>query len=481
MRILMVTAEGPALRRKSELIDAMTALPAKLRDAGHEVSVVLPFYKEVRENTSITVDDTRIAVDVRVGDRTYVAEYLEGRSALGVQLFLIRCDEFFDRPGIYGEKGKDYEDNAERFIFFSKAVIELARRLTPAIQILHVHDWAPALVPVLVQAYDLPFATVLTIYHIEEQGSFWGLDFKLTNLPERFFTLRGVEFFGRMNLLKGGILYSDRITTVSEWYAREILTPEGGAGLDVVLRENAHKLRTVANGIDDAEWDPARDKSLVTPFGPKKLAGKTVNRDALLNYLGLLPAGRSPVFGMQVKPGNSGLKLVVPLLDRLLSSDVRLVILGNVEAEFEAVMAVMSRKFAGRFVYREQADLVTAHLLKAGSDITLLPTRLEASGLDAISSLRYGSLPVALAAPGVEKVIRDWDPSLDAGYGFLCYAANPEAYWDAIKRASSDFRDRKLWQKLMKRAMSCDFSWDKSIPGYDAVYRELVGADAAAA
>src|SRR5689334_22283508 len=150
MRILMVTAEGPPLRRKSELIDAMTALPAKLRDAGHEVSLALPFYKEIRENTSITVDDTRIAVDVRVGDKTYVAEYLEGRSALGIQLFFVRCDEFFDRPGIYGEKGKDYEDNAERFIFFSKAVIELARRLTPAIQILHLHDWVPALVPVLV-------------------------------------------------------------------------------------------------------------------------------------------------------------------------------------------------------------------------------------------------------------------------------------------------------------------------------------------
>jgi starch synthase len=335
-------------------------------------------------------------------------------------------------------------------------------------------------VPVLVHAYDLPFSTVLTIYHIEEQGSFWGLDFKLTNLPERFFTLRGVEFFGRMNLLKGGILYADRLTTVSEWYAREILTHDGGAGLDIVLRENAYKLRAITNGADDTQWDPTRDKSLVAPFGPKKLSGKKVNRDALLNYFGLFPDPRGPVFGMLPK-GNSGLKLVVPLLDRLLTDDVRLIILGKVEREFAAAMAIMARKFAGKFFYQEQVDVATAHLLKGGSDITLLPSRLEPSGADAISSLKYASLPIVLGAPGIQQVIQDWDPATGNGDGFLCYVASTEAFWDAIKRASSDFRDKKLWEKLMKRAMAVDFSWDQSAAGYEAVYRELTGPGVAAA
>jgi len=199
MRILMISAEAPPLQRTGALIDVMNALPHELRGRGHEISVALPFYREIRENAAFKAKGTGVTVDVRVGKKTYIAEYLEGRSAGGVQLFLIRCDKFFDRPGIYGEHGKPYEDNAARFIFFCKAALELARRLTPSLQILHVHDWAAALVPVFVRAHHLPFATVLTIHRLAEQGSFWGLDFGLTNLPERFFTLHGVEFFGRLN------------------------------------------------------------------------------------------------------------------------------------------------------------------------------------------------------------------------------------------------------------------------------------------
>ena len=178
---------------------------ARARD--HEVSVVLPFYREIRENDHVDANDTGVTVDVRVGDKNYVAEYVEGRTASGVQLFFVRCDEFFDRPEIYGEHGVAYDDNFARFIFFSKAAIELARRLTPVPQILHVHDWAAALVPVYMRAHNLPFATVLTIHRIAEQSSFWGLDFALTNLPQRFFSLRGVEFFGRLNFLKAGIVF----------------------------------------------------------------------------------------------------------------------------------------------------------------------------------------------------------------------------------------------------------------------------------
>ncbi len=478
----MVSAEGPPLRRRSELIEALEGLPSALRDAGHEVSLALPFYREIRENTSFSIDDTGITVDVHLGDKTYIAEYLEGRGPQELQLFFIRCDEFFDRPGIYGENGKgNTEDNAARFIFFnSKAVIELARRLTPAIQILHVHDWAPALVPVLVHAHRLPFSTALTIHHVEEQGSFWGLDFKLTNLHERFFTLRGIEFFGRLNLLKGGILFSDRLTTVSEWYRHEILTPEGGAGLDIVLRENVYKLRAIPNGADAAEWNPAGDKNIAAVYGPKKLSGKKINRGALLKQFGLLPAPRGPVFGIQAK-AKSGLELVVPLLDRLLSDDVRLIILGAVEREFQTAMGIMSRKFRGKFAYQREFDVGNVHLLKAGTDITLFPSRLEPSGADAIQSLKYGSVPIALAHPGIHEIIKDLDLAADSGCGFLSYVASAEAFWDAIKRASSSLRVQRLWVKLIQRAMSSDFSWEKSVAGYEEVYRELVMPSATAA
>src|SRR5581483_2904231 len=218
MRILMISAEGPPLKRAGALVDVMEALPAALQARGHEVGVVLPFYRQIRADRAIKKKDSGVTAEVIVGDRKYTARYLEGRSAGAVQLFFVRCDEFFDREGVYGEHGEPYEDNAARFIFFTKASLELARRLTPQLQILHVHDWPAALAPVFVFALGLPFKTVLTIHHVEEQGSFWGLDFPLTNLPERFFTLHGVEFFGRLNFLKGGILHADRITTVSEHY-----------------------------------------------------------------------------------------------------------------------------------------------------------------------------------------------------------------------------------------------------------------------
>src|SRR5438445_3838981 len=298
MRILMMSAEGPSLRGAGALMDVMDALPSARRARGNEVSVVMPFYREIKENRAFKKKNTGITVDVQVGNKVYVARYLEGRSASGVQVFLIRCDEFFDRVGIYCERGKPYEDNAARFIFFCKAALELARRLTPQLQILHVHDWASALVPVFVHAPRLPFKTVLTIHHVADQGSFWGLDFALTNLPERFFTLHGLEFFGRLNFLKGGILYADRITTVSEHYRREILTPAGGHGLDGVLRENAHRLSAILDGVDYTRWNPGSDRLIPARYDAKRVRGKQVCREALLKEVRLEAAPRGPVFGM---------------------------------------------------------------------------------------------------------------------------------------------------------------------------------------
>jgi starch synthase len=478
MRILMISAEGPPLVRAGALVDVMDALPRELRARGHEVSVTLPYYREIRENSAFKEEDTGVTVDVRVGDKTYIAEYLEGRSASGVQLFLIRCDDFFDRPELYGEHGKKYEDNAERFIFFCKAALELARRLTPSAQILHVHDWAAALVPVFVRAHHLPFATVLTIHHLAEQGSFWGLDFGLTNLHERFFTLRGVEFFGRMNFLKGGILHADRITTVSERYRREMQTAAGGCGLDAVLRENAHRLVGILHGADYARWDPASDPLLPVQYNASALWGKQVCRDALLAQMNLAPAPHGPVFGMVTRVvEEKGFEILMPLLDRLLSDDVRLIILGEGDPAYETALAVAARKFPAKFAYQKNYDERLAHRIEAGMDITLIPSRFEPAGLSAMYSLKYGALPIARATGGIQEIIEDYDPTTDSGYGFLCYEYSTEAFWDSIKRAREVFRDRVVWTVLMARAMSRDFSWDASAQRYEQVYAELVGSD----
>ena len=482
MRILMISPEGPPLQRAGALIDVMDALPNALRARGHEISVVLPFHREIKENRAFKKKDTGITVDVRVGDKVFTARYLEGRSASGVQLFLIRCDEFFDRPGIYGERGKPYEDNAARFIVFCKAALELARRLTPQLEVLHLHDWAAALVPVFVHAQGLPFKTVLTIHHVADQGSFWGLDFALTNLPERFFTLHGVEFFGRLNFLKGGILYADRITTVSEHYRREILTPVGGHGLDGVLRENAHRLSAILDGVDYTRWNPASDRLLPARYDARRLRGKQICREALLKQMKLAPAPRGPVFGMVTRVVHEkGFEILVPLLDRLLWDDVRLIILGEGDPAYETALAVAARKFPTRFAYQKNYDEKLVHLIEAGMDISLIPSRFEPAGVSAMYNLKYGALPVARVTGGIQEIIEDYDPTTDGGYGFLCYEYSSEAFWDAIKRTRQIFCDRRLWTRLTKRAMARNFSWDASAQRYEALYSEVVGANDSAA
>jgi starch synthase len=471
----MISSEGPPLARATALVDVLEALPRELRARGHEVGCALPFYREIRENSRVEVRDTGITVDVRVGTKNYVAEYLEGRSTGGVQIFFIRCDVFFDRDGIYSEHGEPYEDNAARFIFFNKAALELARRLAPAPQVLHVHDWAAALVPVLVREQQLPFATVLTIHHLAEQGSFWGLDFSLTNLPEKYFSLRGIEFFGRMNLLKGAILYADKITTVSERYRREMQSPDFACGLDHVIRENAHKLVAILNGADYQRWNPGSDHLLTVRYQPGALEGKQFCRVELLQELNLAPSPVGPIFGMVTRlVPEKGFDVVMPILDRLLSDDVRLIILGEGDPGYETALAVAARKYPIKFAYRKSYDEKLAHLIEAGSDVTLIPSRFEPSGLSAMYSLRYGALPVACATGGIHEIIEDYDPWSDTGYGFLYYDASAEAFWDSIKRAREIFHEPKVWMKLIDRAMAQDFSWKKAAERYEKVYAELV-------
>lgn len=471
----MISSEGPPLVRANALADVLEALPRELRARKHEVALAVPFYREIRENPLVEIKETGITVDIPVGEENYIAEFVESRTAGGVQIFLVRCDQFFERDGIYAEQGQAYEDNAARFIFFSKAAIELARRMTPAPQILHAHDWTTALVPVLAHERRLPVASVLTIHHLAEQGNFWGLDFGLTNLPERYFSLRGLEFFGRLNLLKGGILYADRITTASEHYAQEIQTAEGGCGLEAVLRENRQRLVGILNGADERRWNPTTDGFLPQPFAAGSLFGKQICRAALLAELALAGAPRGPVFGMVTRlVDEKGFDVLMPLLDRLLSDDVRLIILGEGDPAFEIALAVAARKYPRKFTYRKNYDERLAHLIEAGSDVTLIPSRIEPSGMSAMYSLKYGALPVARATGGLHEIIEDYDPVTNSGYGFLYYDNSTEALWDSIKRAREIFQDPLVWVALIERAMARDFSWTVAARKYEELYADIL-------
>ena len=394
----------------------------------------------------------------------------------GIQVFLVRRDEYFDRGGLYGEEGHDYGDNAERFIWFSKAVVEIARRLMPTPDLVHAHDWQTALVPVLLKERRLPFRSVLTIHNLAYQGSFWAFDFALTNLPGHYFGAGGVEYFGSLNLLKGGILFADQVMTVSERYAREIQTAEYGCGLDPVLREHARKLSGVLNGADYTIWDAANDPHLPAKYTADDLSGKATAREALLKACDLSPAPKGPVFGMITRLAEQkGLDLLLPLLDRLLADDVRLVILGEGDTDYERELMIASKRHHDRFAYRKGMQEELSHLIQAGADLALIPSHFEPCGLTAMYSLRYGTVPVARATGGLFQMIRDFEAAPETGNGIVFYDYTAEALWDAILRGKEHFKNREAWRALMRRAMACDFSWARSVEKYEAIYRRALG------
>ena len=478
----MISSEGWPLARPGALADVLVALPRELKARGHEIALVMPYYREIREGRKIKVRPLNVSIKIPVGDQRFTADLFEDRTAEDLQIFFVRCDQFFDRPGVYQERGEAYPDNAARFIFFSKAAVELARRTTPNPQILHCHDWPAALVPVLVRERGLPFATVLSIHHLADQGSFDSWDFALTNLPARYFEPSGVEFFGRLNLLKGGILFADRIVVPSEPYAHQIQTQSLGEGLDGVLREHAYRLRGILGGADYRRWNSESDKFLPVRYSAKKLEGKAASRDALLARLKLAASPRGPVFGMVTRAVEAkGFDILMPVLDRLLADDVRLVILGKGDPAYETGLAIAARRYPKRLAYQHNYDEELAHLIEGGSDVALIPSRVEPGAFSAMHSLKYGVLPVAHGGLGIEQIITDYHPAADCGYGFLFYEYGSEPLWDAIKRAKELFINRTEWQRLMQRAMARDFSWDLAAESYEKLYGELAAHSAVAA
>ena len=285
-----------------------------------------------------------------------------------------------------------------------------------------------------------------------------------------------------MNFLKGGVLYADAVTTVSERYAREIQTPEYGSGLDAVMREHAGKLKGILNGADYRTWNPATDRAIPKLYTPADLAGKKACREALLAELGLEKNPRGPVFTMVTRLAEQkGFDILIPLLDRLLADDVRLVILGEGDADYTRDLAGAAKRNPGRFAFRQGMDDALAHrIYGVRRTMMLVPSHFEPCGLGAMYALKYGNVPIARASGGLHQILNDYDPSTGAGNAFLFYDYSREALWDSMGRAKRDFADAASWQRLARQAMECDFSWATAAAEYEKVYAALVGPGAAA-
>src|ERR1700736_1514888 len=349
MNILMATSEFSPLGSTGELGDQVRVLTTELKKLGHDVSVVMPFYRSVREG-KYDVRPSNGEFQVNLGGKRASSDILETTTPDGIHVYLIRRDEYFDRSGIYGGDGRIYEDNAERFIFFSKAVLELAQRVSPSPELIHSHDWTSALIPVFVRDRQMPFRTVLTIHNLEHQGSFWSFDFALTGLPGSYFGPRGLEFYGRLNFLKSGILYADAVTLPGEPALFEAFTPQHGFGLDSVLQENRFHLYGIPHGVDYAQTTPPFDKLIGKHEQSRATNGKSSCRQALLDQLGLEKKTNGIVLDLPFESHDEtafgSLKLIV---DLILTADTCLVVTGKATHQYLAPIIIAERKYSTRF------------------------------------------------------------------------------------------------------------------------------------
>jgi len=468
-KILMVASEAAPWAKVGGLADVVSALAAALRELGHEVAVVLPRYR------SVSVEGApRIYQDLRVwfGPVNYCCDVY--RRDNGASYLLVDCPPLYDRAGIYGPPGADFPDNHVRYAVLARAALTLARHVFRP-RILHCHDWQAALTPVYLRTifrYDPTFAavrTVLTIHNLGYQGIFPEESLPEIGLDGEAAAVAGLEHFGRVNLLKGAILSSDRITTVSPTYAREIQTPELGFGLDELLRQRSDVLTGILNGADYSEWNPETDPHIAAHYSAEDLSGKGICKRDLLAELGLPEQPERPVIGMVSRlDSQKGFDLIREAAGELLAEDVTLVVLGTGHPEYEQFLRELAAAHPDRVAVRITFDERLAHKIEAGADIFLMPSRYEPCGLNQIYSLRYGTAPVVRATGGLADTV-------DETTGFRFHEYSARAMMEAVRAALAAWRDRPRWEAMIRTGMRKDFSWKASAAAYSALFRELGG------
>jgi starch synthase len=398
-------------------------------------------------------------------------------------LYLLEKDEFYDRSYLYGAPASgDYEDNAERFITFCHAIRPLCIALQWFPSILHLHDWQTG----LAAAYhhytwrlEPAFAeskTVFTIHNLAYQGVFPSRYFSLTNLPAEAFSLNGIEFWGNCNFLKAGLLYSNYLTTVSPRYSREIQSPENGHGLHGVLRERKDSLSGILNGIDQTVWDPKTDSFIAKNYGPSRLSGKRLCKDALLAEFGFSKESLDlPLLGMISRLAlQKGFRLLHEIVDELMNLPVLLVILGTGDSENGEMVREMAARYPDRIKVRIEFNEPLAHRIEAGADMFLMPSSYEPCGLNQMYSLRYGTIPIVHATGGLDDSVVDVHLEPLSGTGFKFYTYEASALFDTIKSALGLFQDKAKWVELQRRGMAQEFSWKRSAQKYLEVYERVL-------
>jgi starch synthase len=481
MHIVFAASECVPFAKTGGLADVVGSLPPELAKLGHQLTVYLPRYKQARlpQNAKTIIPSITIPFD----DKHRFCSVIDGGTLNGVKFYFIDYPPFFDREALYGTSLGDYRDNAERFALYCRAVLE-ASKILGVPDVFHAHDWQAALIPILLRSIyeEDPLlqkaSTVFTIHNMGYQGVFPADTLPLLMLPWDLLTIGKLEFFGKVNFLKGAIVFSDYVSTVSKKYAQEIQTAEYGFGLEGVLKARAATVSGILNGVDYTAWNPETDKHIKANYSMDDPGGKSICKKDLLTEFGITnPDPKIPVIGIVSRfAAQKGFDLISQVADRLASEEMILTVLGTGDKDYEDLLRRLHRMFPQKIAIKIAYDDVLAHKIEAGADMFLMPSRYEPCGLNQIYSLKYGTVPIVRATGGLDDTIEPWDPRTGKGTGFKFSEYSGEAMISAIHNAIGAFKDQEGWKKLMHNGMAKDFSWKYSAREYVKVYDRALQA-----
>jgi starch synthase len=481
MKILFVSSEVIPFSKTGGLADVAGSLPAELSRLGHEVKVVTPRYKGVDKEKfglKLAVSDLK----VKLGESELNgAAYVSTLAGSKTPIYFIENDDLYGRDGLYQKAGVDYEDNAERFIYFSRATLDLCERLDWKPDVVHCNDWQTGLIPVYLKSIyaEKPFyqgiRSMYTIHNLAYQGVFPKETMELTGLHWDFFTMDKVEFWGKLNFMKSGIVFADTITTVSEQYSREIQTEEYGCGLEGVLQGRQKDVFGIVNGVDYKVFSPEKDPMIAKPYSLKTLEKKNDNKKALLKQVGLPTKRGAALIGIISRLADQkGFDLIAEIIEPLMIQNVQLVILGTGDPKYHTLLQEMEVKYPKQLKAVLAFDAKLAQQIYAGSDFFLMPSQYEPCGLGQLISLKYGTIPIVRETGGLADTITDFDLAKDfeqeKGNGFVFLDYLGQELLRTILRALAIYKDEKAWNKIQHNAMRCDFSWKASAKKYEALY-----------
>jgi starch synthase len=477
MKVLFIASEVSPFAKTGGLADVTGSLPQELISMGHDVRIILPYYKAVAKGDFL-VRKIRKSVDVSIGDS--IQKGLLRRTNLStVPVYLLENREYFHRDYLYGAPEKDYPDNPRRFAFFCRGVLELMKRMDYRPDVLHCHDWQTALIPLLLK-YEYsndPFfanmSVIFTIHNLAYQGLFPVESIGELGLDSSYFTIDRLEFYGKVNLMKGGILTADLVNTVSETYCKEILTTEHGCGLEGVLLSRGDALSGILNGINYVEWDPATDGEIFRNYTASSSGGKAANKKGLQKLLGLEQDASIPLVGMVSRMiDQKGFDLVGKLLPVFAARKMQLAVIGSGEEKYVRMFDDIRASGAKNIALHEGFDNSLARKIYAGSDIFLMPSRFEPCGLGQLIALRYGAVPVVRSTGGLTDTVVDDKGNGREQSGFAFSEYTGPLLLDTLERAFQAYGDREGWKKIVRCSMTRDFSWKRSALKYEELYRQ---------